>query len=105
MSLDKKETYLWGTLLALVREQLDAINKDSSLGFLGKSRMQSRNKAMIKFVKKLCKHKISKFGESPTFPPHSDKLLQDLQFIEQDTQVWGNVDSGQLEYVSKMLAF
>lgn len=100
--MDKKETYLWGTLLALVREQLDAINKYSSLGFWEKSRMQSRNKAMIKFMKKLCKYKISKFGESSTFPPHLDKLLQDLQFIEQDTQEWGDVNSCQLEYVRKI---
>jgi len=78
MSLDKKETYLWGTLLALVKEQLDAIDKSisGSLGFWGKSRMQARNKEMEKFLKKLVEYKVSRYGENTM-----EALIKDMDFI------------------------
>ena len=100
MPLDKKETYLWGTLLALVKEQLEALNKaaSGSLGFWGKGRIQARNKAMEKFIKKLIEYKVSRFGEDTM-----DALLRDIEFIKQDNQVWGDVNLSELEYVCKVL--
>ncbi len=98
--LNKKEIYLWGTLLALVKEQLEAINKvtSGSIGFWGKGRIKSRNKAMEKLLKKLIAHKISRFGEEAV-----GELLKDIAFIHQDRKVWGEVNSSHLNYVRKVL--
>jgi beta-lactamase class D len=100
MPLDKKEIYLWGTLLALVKEQLEAINKTAtgSLGFWGKSRIQARNKEMEKFLKKLIEHKLSCYGDDVM-----DALLKDIEFIKQDNQIWGDVSTSELEYIRSVL--
>jgi hypothetical protein len=57
--MDHKEHYLYGTLMALAQDQKDAINKLTSgtLGFFGKSRIQSRGREIGKFITKISKHK------------------------------------------------
>ena len=101
MPLDKTELYLWGTLFALVKEQLEAINKAAtgSLGIWGRSRMQARNKELEKFLKKLIEHKISSYGVDVM-----GALLKDIEFIKQDNQIWGDVSTSELEYVQSLLS-
>lgn len=57
--MDSEEIYLYGTLMALAKEQDEAINKlvDGSLGFFGKSRIQSRGRAIGKFLNKIADYK------------------------------------------------
>ena len=57
--MDHKEHYLYGTLMALAQDQQDAINKltTGTLGFFGKSRIQSRGREIGKFITKISNHK------------------------------------------------
>lgn len=57
--MDHKEHYLYGTLMALAQDQKDAINKltTGTLGFFGKSRIQSRGREIGKFITKISNHK------------------------------------------------
>ncbi len=100
--LDKKETYLYGTFFALVKEQLGAVDKatDGLLGWWGKRRVQARNQAMGKFVKKILTHKAGKRAEDPMAD-----FVKDLEFIELDDRVWGDIEPRQLEYVRDVLGF
>ena len=100
-NLDRKETYLYGTLLALVQEQLDAIDKRVSgrLGFWGRSRMSARNQTMMKFLRKIITHKISTGAIDPL-----TSVAIDLECIEQDNAVWDDISREQLEYVRNVLA-
>ena len=100
-SLDKKETYLYGTLLALAQEQLDAIEKkiQGRLGFWGKSRMSARNHELTKFLLKIIEHKVGKGSVDPL-----SSLVDDLELIEADQQVWNDISADQLEYVRNVLA-
>lgn len=58
--MDSEETYLYGSLMALAQEQEEAIKKlvEGSLGFFGKSRIQSRGRAIGKFLNKIENYKI-----------------------------------------------
>ena len=99
-SLDKKEIYLYGTLLALIREQLESVDKVSGgkLGFWGKNRMQARNKEIDKFLRKIIEHK---FGQG--FSDPLEQILSDLELIRNDNNVWGDISTNQLEYISNIL--
>ncbi len=99
---DNKEIYLYGTFFALVKEQLGAIDRaaDGRLGWWGKGRVNARNQAMGKFVKKILKYKLSKGSADPMA-----EFLHDLEFIEHDNRVWGDIESRQLEYVRDVIGF
>lgn len=98
--MDKKNIYLWGTLLALVREQLDAIDKQvgGRLGIWGKSRFHSRSKQLQKFLFELYHRKAQTHGDQAV-----QALLEDLQQIENDKNTWKDITQNELEYVRNML--
>ena len=94
--MDKKETYLYGTYLALIKEQLVALDKLSSgnLGFWGKSRISARTKEMGKFLEKIINHKLQAGVEDPFF-----QMQEDLLFIENNTSVWGDIRNEEIEFL------
>lgn len=99
--MDKNETYLWGTLLALVREQLAALEKHSrgKLGMWGKARIGARNKEMQKFLFKLLEHKAKVYGDSAI-----EGLISDLEAIEKDQNVWRDIASEEIDYLRTILS-
>jgi len=102
MKLESKENYLYGTLFALVKEQLDTIDVQISrgLGMWAKMRFQARTKEIGKFVTKILKLKKARYGDKavPIF-------LDDLEYIESDEELWNDVTSGQVEYVRNILRY
>ena len=98
--MDKKETYLYGTLLALVQDNLLALEKHQkgNLGFWGRARASSRNGTIDKFIQKIIDYK-SKHGNGEPI----DEIVQDLSFIRRDTEVWDDVSDEQLDMVRKLL--
>ena len=80
--LDKKDTYLYGTLLALVKEQLAAVQKQVSgggLGMWGKARFSSRTKEIQKFLFKIFQKKQVTVGDLAF-----TEMAADLDYIEED---------------------
>ena len=77
---DNKELYLYGTLVALFEEQVEAIDKltDGRLGMWGKSRLGARNREIDKILDKILAHKRTKLGTS--FDASSE-LQHDLESI------------------------
>ncbi len=98
--MDKKETYLYGTLLALVQDNLLALekHKKGKLGFWGRARASSRNSAIDKFIQKIIDYKDKRGSPEPI-----DEMVQDLSFIRRDTEVWDDVSEEQLDMVRKLL--
>ena len=77
--MNKKELYLYGTLLALAEEQNEAISKlvSNELGWFGKNRIQGRGREIGKFVTKIAKEKQSRgIGDIKT------SILEDLTKIK-----------------------
>jgi len=101
--MDAKDTYLWGTLLALVREQLAAIEKQvaGDLGMWGKMRSQSRNKAMQKFLFKLFLRKVQAHGDDAAKAMHA--MQAELEQIEKDKKTWSDITPEELQYVRNIL--
>lgn len=100
-TLDKKEAYLYGTLLALVSENLAAMEKHKrgELGMWGRARASSRNTTIDKFVQKLFSHK-----EGQGFSNPASEIIADLSFIDQDYETWGDVTTEQVCFVKKLVA-
>ncbi len=99
--LDKKDAYLYGTLLALVRPHLAAIEKrvnGGGLGLWGKIRFGSRNKAIQKYVFKILQRKQSSIGDKALA-----EMAADLDFIEEDNHVWDDITAEELKYVRTVL--
>ena len=98
--MDKKETYLYGTLLALVQDNLRALekHKKGKLGFWGRARATSRNGTIDKFIQKIIDYKDKRGSDDPI-----DKMVQDLSFIRRDTEVWDDIADEQLDMVRKLL--
>ena len=99
--LDNKETYLFGTLLALVREQLEAVEKlhAGKLGWWGRGRMAPRSQTMGKFMRALLAHKAEKGVIDPLA-----EVSADLEFIERDDRTWSDVTPREIEFVRDALA-
>lgn len=99
--LDKKETYLYGTLLELVHEQLVAWNKhqQGKLGIWGRARASSRNGTIDKFVQKIIDYKAAHGQADPT-----EEIVKDLALIRQDNAVWDGISDEQIEFLKKLLA-
>lgn len=99
--MNNQDIYLWGTLLALVREQLAAVDKhlNGRLGIWGRARFHARTKEMGNFVIKLLQHKAQSYGDGAV-----DALHADLATIENDSHAWQDVTSQELEYVRVFLA-
>jgi hypothetical protein len=68
--VDKKETYLYGVLLALSREQLAAMEKAErrQLGVWGRYRAAARGDTMAKFIVKIMEHKSRDGLKDPLDP-------------------------------------
>ena len=98
--MDKKETYLYGTLLALIKDNLEALEKhqQGKLGVWGRARASSRNSAIDKFIQKIIHYK-SKCGEENPI----DYMVRDLSYIRLDTEVWDDVSDEQLDMVRMLL--
>tara|TARA_B110000196_G_scaffold45524_1_gene35886 strand:+ start:643 stop:936 length:294 start_codon:yes stop_codon:yes gene_type:complete len=77
--MDNEELYLYGALLALAQDQQEAITKltSGSLGFFGKSRIQSRGREIGKFISKIENHK-KKVGIKNL----NENILADLELIK-----------------------
>ena len=77
--MDNNELYLYGTLMGLAQDQQDAIGKlaSGSLGFFGKSRIQSRGREIGKFITKIAKHK-NQLGIQNV----NESILTDLESIK-----------------------
>ena len=77
--MDTEELYLYGALLALAQDQQEAITKltSGSLGFFGKSRIQSRGREIGKFISKIATHK-KRVG----IPALTEPILTDLELIK-----------------------
>lgn len=97
--LDPKETYLYGMLFTLAKEQLEAMQKQVSgkLGMLGKSRLNSRNKEIERIILHLFEHKKG-FGEYI-----SSEILADLHYVESDFGVFEDAGPEELEYLKDVL--
>jgi hypothetical protein len=98
--LDKKETYLYGTLLELVHEQLIAWEKhqQGKLGMWGRARASSRNETIDKFVQKIIDYKAGRGQGDPI-----GEIMEDLTFIQQDNAVWGGISNEQIEFLGNLL--
>jgi len=99
-NLDKKETYSYGTLLALIQENLVALEKHrrGKLGIWARTRASSRNSAIDKFVQKIIDRKAACGNNDPI-----EEIVLDLAFIQQDTGVWDDVSDEQLDMLRKLL--
>ena len=77
--MDTEELYLYGALLALAQDQQEAITKLTlgSLGFFGKSRIQSRGREIGKFISKIANHK-KRVGIQNL----NENILADLELIK-----------------------
>ena len=77
--MDNKELYLYGTLMALAQEQQEAISQLTSgtLGFFGKSRIQSRGREIGKLAAKIVKYK-NQLGKQNA----NESILADLESIK-----------------------
>jgi hypothetical protein len=98
--MDKKETYLYGTLLALIQDNLKALEKhrQGKLGVWGRARASSRNGAIDKFIQKIIDYK-SKCGQDDPI----EDMDRDLSYIRQDTEVWDDISDEQLDMVRKLI--
>ena len=98
--MDKKETYLYGTLLALIQDNLEALEKhqQGKLGIWGRARASSRNSAIDKFIQKIIDYKSKCGRENPV-----DEMVRDLSDIRLDTEVWDDVSDEQLDMVRILL--
>jgi len=99
----KKEIYLYGTLLALVREQLDAFDKQvtSGLGFWARARLGSRTKEMQKFVFKIL---TIKAGNDQSMADAIEGMAADLEAIESDRTTWADIRPQELDYLRSILS-
>lgn len=97
--MDPKETYLYGILFVLVKDQLAAKEKQmaGNLGMWGKSRLNSRNKEIEKIIFHLFDKKNS-LGEE-ILP----EVLADLEYIETEPNRWAEVTAEELEYLREIL--
>ena len=100
-SLDKKEIYLYGTLFALVHDNLVAFEKHKlgKLGIWGRARASSRNNAIDKFVRKLFSYKDSQGHSNP-----AAAIVTDLAAIRADSDLWADISEEQVDYVKKLVA-
>ena len=98
--MDKKETYLYGTLLALIRDNLEALEKhqQGKLGFWGRARASSRNGAIDKFIQKIVDYKSKRGQDNPI-----DDMVGDLSYIRQDNEVWDDVSDDQIDMLRKLI--
>ncbi len=94
--LDNKEAYLYGTLFALIQEQLEALEKLASgnIGFWAKNRIPGRGKVIDKFALKIINYKISKGGGHMT-----TEIYKDIEFIDGDYRVWADITKQQLNII------
>jgi hypothetical protein len=100
VALDSTEVYLYGTLFALVKEQLDAVNRhaEGKLGFWGKGRIQPRTRTITKFLIRVLQHKQSAHGGDAI-----QRIADDLDFMVVDRGLWKDVAVEQVEYIRGIL--
>ena len=100
-TLDKEETYLYGTILALVQKQLAALEKHQrgELGIWGRARANSRNGAIDKFAQKIIDLKIASESVDPIA-----EIVEDLEFIRRDSRDWDGISDPEVDMLRKLIA-
>ncbi len=100
-TLDKQETYLYGTVLQLVRDNLAAMEKhqQGKLGLWGRARANSRNGAIDKFAQKIFDYKVKTASLDPI-----GEIVQDLTFIHHDNNVWDDVTEDEVVMLRTLIA-
>ncbi|MDY0223028.1 MAG: hypothetical protein RBR67_18005 [Desulfobacterium sp.] len=88
--MTKKEIYNYGTLIALIKEQNEAYQKQKkgSLGWWGRARMPERDKTIFKFAITIIKDKLHRLNESKQV---IESVNSDLSFISTDTKIWNDI--------------
>ena len=96
----KKETYLYGQLFALPKENLAAINKltEGKLGMWGKARLQPRTNRILQVLLQLYGNK-QKQGIS-TDDIAFDEIERDILFLYGK---WGDISKDELEYLQSIM--
>ncbi|HEY4135791.1 MAG TPA: hypothetical protein VGO34_11310 [Alphaproteobacteria bacterium] len=90
-----KETYLYGQLFALAKEQDDALDALAArkLGMWGRARLQARTKRMQKVAFEIM---VAKVKGGLNMDQVADAFRAD---IESCARTWPNLTDGQLSYV------
>jgi hypothetical protein len=98
--LDAEENRLYGALLTLVRDQLASVKKtaNSRFAFLGKNKIQSRNKDIETCLFRIIESKYETHGEAAF-----SAILTDLNAIEDDRTLWPDVSADQIDCVRRIL--
>ena len=97
--MDPRETYLYGVLFVLVKDQLAAEQKKMAgkLGIFGKTRSNSRTKEIEKIIFHIFDKK-KEFGDD-ILP----EVLADLSYIEMGIDRWENIEAEELSYLREKL--
>ena len=98
--LDAEEIRLYGALLTLVRDQLASVKKaaNSRFAFLGKDKIQSRNKDIETCLFRIIESKYETYGEAAF-----SVILTDLNTIEDDRTLWPDVSADEVDCVRQIL--
>jgi len=94
--MTKKEIYNYGTLIALIKEQNEAYQKqkEGKLGWWGRARMPERDKTIFKFATTIIEDKLNRLSE---FRQVIESIYSDLNFISIDTKIWNDVGEQDLK--------
>jgi hypothetical protein len=102
-----KEAYLYGTTFALIKEQMQ-ISRKGLQAFQGLSgrwrqaRFNSRDKKIISFLEKIIVNKQKQLGSIDS--AYQD-FIKDLEFIDTDINVWGDIGSDEISYIFELLEY
>ena len=98
--LDTEETRLYGALLTLVRDQLSSVKKaaNSRFAFLGKDKIQSRNKDIETCLYQIIESKYDAHGDAAF-----SAILTDLNAIEDDRTLWPDISTDEIDCVRQIL--
>ncbi|MFC1600812.1 hypothetical protein ACFL34_00490 [Candidatus Sumerlaeota bacterium] len=96
--MTSKETYEYGTLLALIRDQNKAIQKQANgeLGWWGRGRIRPRGLTMVKFAFNIFRSKAERL---PNLDAVNESIVSDLKIIACDPKVWGQVSDSEIDDV------
>ena len=98
----KKETYLYGQLFALAKEQLAALDKriEGRLGIWGKNRLNARTRRLSKVLQEIFILKIKSDVNDPDLV--LSEINKDLVSLR---RAWDDVSQGELDYLKSMTDF
>jgi Mg2+ and Co2+ transporter CorA len=95
------DAYNYGFLFGLVREQLAVHEsaKHKKPGMWKKARAASREAKLEKLLRKIMEKKLDSLSSSDAM----SSLNDDLMFMVQDYEIWGDVDDQQASYIGDIL--